>query len=55
MIGIVSIKVESENGPIRRGYLLVSLSTIGYAMKEQGIGRFDWQRTRNTSIRGWCY
>jgi hypothetical protein len=33
MIGIVPTKVSTENGPIRRGDLLVSASTPGYAMK----------------------
>jgi hypothetical protein len=33
MIGIVPVKVSAENGPIRRGDLLVTSSTIGYAMK----------------------
>lgn len=33
MIGIVPTKVSAENGPIHRGDLLVTSSTIGYAMK----------------------
>lgn len=33
MIGIVPTRVSTENGPIRRGDLLVSASTPGYAMK----------------------
>jgi hypothetical protein len=33
MIGIVPTKVTTENGPIHRGDLLVSSSTMGYAMK----------------------
>ena len=33
MVGIVPTKVSAENGPIRRGDLLVSSSTVGYAMK----------------------
>jgi hypothetical protein len=33
MVGIVPTKVSAENGPIHRGDLLVSSSTIGYAMK----------------------
>jgi hypothetical protein len=33
MIGIVPTKVTTENGPIRRGDLLVTSSTSGYAMK----------------------
>jgi hypothetical protein len=33
MIGIVPTKVSAENGPIHRGDLLVSSSSIGYAMK----------------------
>jgi len=33
MIGIVPTKVTTENGPIHRGDLLVTSSTIGYAMK----------------------
>lgn len=37
MVGIVPTKVSAENGPIRRGDLLVTSSTVGYAMK--GIDR----------------
>ena len=33
MIGIVPTKVTTENGPINRGDLLVTSSSIGYAMK----------------------
>jgi hypothetical protein len=33
MIGIVPTKVTTENGPIRRGDLLVTSSRLGYAMK----------------------
>jgi hypothetical protein len=33
MVGIVPARVSAENGPIRRGDLLVSSSTPGYAMK----------------------
>lgn len=33
MVGIVPTKVSAENGPIRRGDLLVTSSTAGYAMK----------------------
>jgi hypothetical protein len=33
MVGIVPAKVSAENGPIHRGDLLVSSSTVGYAMK----------------------
>jgi hypothetical protein len=33
MVGIVPTKVSAENGPIRRGDLLVTSSTPGYAMK----------------------
>ena len=33
MVGIVPTKVTTENGPIHRGDLLVSSSTVGYAMK----------------------
>jgi hypothetical protein len=33
MVGIVPTKVSAENGPIRRGDLLVSSSMPGYAMK----------------------
>jgi len=33
MVGIVPTKVSAENGPIKRGDLLVSSSTPGYAMK----------------------
>jgi hypothetical protein len=33
MIGIVPTKVNAENGPIRPGDLLVTSSTLGYAMK----------------------
>lgn len=33
MIGIVPAKVSAENGPIKPGDLLVTSSTVGYAMK----------------------
>jgi len=33
MVGIVPTKVSAENGPIRRGDLLVTSSTAGYAMR----------------------
>ena len=33
MVGIVPCKVSAENGPIARGDLLVSSSTVGHAMK----------------------
>ena len=33
MVGIVPTKVSAENGPIRRGDLLVTSSTEGYAMR----------------------
>jgi hypothetical protein len=33
MIGIVPTKVSAENGPIKRGDLLVTSATLGYAMK----------------------
>lgn len=33
MVGIVPTKVSAENGPIRRGDLLVTSSTVGHAMK----------------------
>lgn len=33
MVGIVPTKVCAENGPIKRGDLLVTSSTVGYAMK----------------------
>ena len=33
MIGIVPTKVSAENGPIKRGDLLVTSSITGYAMK----------------------
>ena len=33
MVGIVPTKVSAENGPIKRGDLLVTSSTMGYAMK----------------------
>lgn len=33
MVGIVPTKVSAENGPIRKGDLLVTSSTPGYAMK----------------------
>jgi hypothetical protein len=33
MIGIVPTKVSAENGPIKRGDLLVTSATVGYAMK----------------------
>lgn len=37
LVGIVPTKVSAENGPIKAGDLLVTSSTIGYAMK--GIDR----------------
>ena len=39
MIGIVPTKVSAENGPIHPGDLLVTSSTIGYAMKGTDRGR----------------
>ena len=33
VLGFVPCKVSAENGPIKRGYLLVSSSTVGYAMR----------------------
>lgn len=33
MVGIVPTKVTAENGPIKRGDLLVTSSKMGYAMK----------------------
>jgi hypothetical protein len=33
IIGIVPTKVSAENGPVRRGDLLVTSSIPGYAMK----------------------
>jgi hypothetical protein len=33
MVGIVPTKVSAENGSIKRGDLLVTSSTFGYAMK----------------------
>ena len=33
MVGRVPTKVSAENGPIRVGDLLVTSSTMGYAMK----------------------
>ena len=33
MVGIVPCKVTGENGPIRRGDLLVTSSAAGFAMK----------------------
>jgi len=33
VVGIVPVKVSAENGPIKRGDLLVTSSTQGYAMK----------------------
>jgi hypothetical protein len=32
MVGIVPTKVSAENGPVKRGDLLVTSSTVGYAM-----------------------
>jgi hypothetical protein len=40
VVGIVPCKVSAENGPIRRGDLLVTSSTPGYAMKATDRGRF---------------
>jgi hypothetical protein len=54
MVGIVPCKVTAENGPIRRGDLLVSSSTPGHAMKGternrmlgavvgKALGSLDW-------------
>lgn len=39
MMGIVPTKVSAENGPIHPGDLLVTSSTIGYAMKGTDRGR----------------
>jgi hypothetical protein len=39
IVGIVPCKVSAENGPIRRGDLLVTSSTPGYAMKGIDRGR----------------
>jgi hypothetical protein len=39
MVGIVPTKVSAENGPIKRGDLLVSSATPGYAMKGTDRGR----------------
>lgn len=39
MIGIVPTKVSAENGPIHPGDLLVTSSTVGYAMKGTERGR----------------
>jgi hypothetical protein len=39
MVGIVPTRVSTENGPIRRGDLLVTSSTPGYAMKGTDRGR----------------
>jgi hypothetical protein len=33
IVGIVPCKVSAENGPIQRGDLLVTASTLGYAMR----------------------
>jgi hypothetical protein len=39
MVGVVPTKVSAENGPIRKGDLLVSASLPGYAMKGTDRGR----------------
>ena len=39
MIGIVPTKVSTENGPIKRGDLLVTSATKGYAMKGTDTSR----------------
>jgi hypothetical protein len=39
IVGIVPCKVSAENGPIRRGELLVTSSTPGYAMRGTDRGR----------------
>lgn len=39
MVGIVPTKVSAENGPIHPGDLLVTSSTLGYAMKGTDHGR----------------
>jgi hypothetical protein len=39
MVGIVPTRVSAENGPIKKGDLLVTSSTAGYAMKGTDLGR----------------
>lgn len=39
MIGVVPTKVTAENGPIRKGDLLVTSAQPGYAMKGTDRGR----------------
>ncbi len=39
MVGIVPAKVSAENGPIKTGDLLVTSSTLGYAMKGTDRGQ----------------
>lgn len=41
MVGIVPTKVSAENGPIKRGDLLVTSSTLGYAMKGSDPNRMQ--------------
>jgi hypothetical protein len=39
IVGIVPCNVSTENGPIRRGDILVTSSTPGYAMRGTDRGR----------------
>ncbi len=39
MVGIVPTKVSAENGPIKRGDLLVTSATQGYAMRGTDVSR----------------
>ncbi len=39
MVGIVPTKVSAENGPIKRGDLLVTSATVGFAMKGTDRGK----------------
>jgi hypothetical protein len=52
VVGIVPCKVSAENGPIRRGDLLVSSSTPGYAMKGTDRSRMRelWSERRSSLL-----
>lgn len=49
MVGIVPTKVSAENGPIKRGDLLVTSSTLGYAMK--GTDRSRMESAKKSGVR----
>jgi hypothetical protein len=56
IVGVVPTKVTDENGPIRRGDLLVTSSTKGHAMKADpsklGFGMVIGKALENFEYRG---